>query len=213
MDRIKSALFLDFDSIFGGLHLQDPQSACDFAENSKEWLAALCAYGLPEDTRRELLIRRVYLNPRGGVKDEERGKKGWLSFQNFGSKLIQSGLEVVSCFSLANRKNAADIRIVIDVFQSLNRITLYDEFILASSESDFTPLLQYLRANGRRTIIISSKQTVPAYYNASDALINAADLVHIPINAPQNENESSQKQRKHPAEQTAHRQKRKAKTG
>ena len=131
------------------------------------------------------------MNPRGGVKDEERGKKGWLSFQNFGPKLIQSGFEVMSCFSLTNRKNAADIRIVIDVLQSLNRMTLYDEFIIASSDSDFTPLLQYLRANGRRTIIISSKQTAPAYHNAADALINAADLVDIPTNAPQNENKSS----------------------
>lgn len=192
MDRIKSALFLDFDSIFGGLYSQDPQSACDFAENSSKWLAALSTCRLPEGAhRRDLLIRRVYLNPRGGVKDEERGKKGWLSFQNFGPKLIQSGFEVMSCFSLTNRKNAADIHIVIDVLQSLNRMTLYDEFIIASSDSDFTPLLQYLRANGRRTIIISSKQTAPAYHNASDALINAADLVDIPTNAPQNENKSS----------------------
>lgn len=52
------------------------------------------------------------------------------------------------------------------------------------------PLLQYLRANGRRTIIISSKQTAPAYHNASDALINAADLINTPITR-QNENESS----------------------
>lgn len=187
MDRIKSALFLDFDSIFGGLHSRDPQSAYDFAENSKEWLDALCAYDLPEDARRDLLIRRVYLNPRGGVKDEERSKKGWLSFQNFGPKLIQSGFEVMSCFSLTNRKNAADIHIVIDVLQSLNRMTLYDEFIIASSDSDFTPLLQCLRANGRRTIIISSKQTAPAYHNASDALINAADLLDMPPASSQNE--------------------------
>lgn len=192
MDRIKSALFLDFDSLFGGLYAQDPQSACDFAESSSKWLAALCAYVLPEGAqRRELLIRRVYLNSQGGVKDEERGKKGWLSFQNFGSQLIQSGWEVVSCFSLTNRKNAADIRIVIDVLQSLNRMTLYDEFILASSDSDFTPLLQCLRANGRRTIIISSKPTAPAYHNAADALINAADLLNTPPAKPQNESESS----------------------
>ena len=189
MDRIKSALFLDFDSIFGGLHSpDDPKPACDFAENSSEWLAALCAYGLSEGVRRELLIRRVYLNPYGGVKDEEKGNsKGWLSFQRFCPNLIRAGFEVVSCFSLTNRKNAADIRIVIDVLQSLNRITLYDEFIIASSDSDFTPLLQYLRANGRRTTIISSKKTAPAYRNASDAFIDALDLVNMPTNAPQTE--------------------------
>ena len=204
MDRIKSALFLDFDSIFGGLHSpEDPKPACDFAENSSEWLAALCAYGLSEGARRELLIRRVYLNPYGGVKDEEKGNsKGWLSFQRFCPNLIRAGFEVVSCFSLTNRKNAADIRIVIDVLQSLNRITLYDEFIIASSDSDFTPLLQCLRANGRRTTIISSKKIAPAYRNASDAFIDASDLVNMPANAPQTESPATQNKAQKAAEES-----------
>ena len=191
MDRIKSALFLDFDSIFGGLHSQDPQSAYDFAENSKEWLAALCAYGLPEDARRDLLIRRAYLNPYGVVKDKERGNsKGRILFLHFGPILIRAGFEVVNCFPLTKQqKNAADIRIVIDVLQSLNQTTLYDEFIIASSDSDFLPLLQCLRTHDRRTMIISSGQTVQAYRNASNDFIDMVNLVST--TAPQNENESS----------------------
>lgn len=128
MDRIKSALFLDFDNIFGGLHSRDPQSA--FAENSSEWLAALATRGLPEGVRRELLICRVYLNPYGGnrIKDEERGTP---NFHRFRRKLTQSGFEVVDCCSMTNQhKNAADIRIVIDILQSLNQTTRYDEFIM-----------------------------------------------------------------------------------
>ncbi len=186
MDRIKSALFLDFDNIFGGLHSRDPQSAYDFAENSSEWLAALSTRGLSEGVRRELLIRRVYLNPYGGnrIKDEERGTP---NFHRFRNKLTQSGFEVVECFSLTNQqKNAADIRIVIDVLQSLSRTTRYDEFIIASSDSDFTPLFQCLRANDRRTMIIfSGQKTVLAYRNASNFLIDAADLVDAI--SPQNE--------------------------
>ncbi len=191
MDQIKSALFLDFDSIFGGLHSQDPQSAYDFAENSKEWLAALCAYGLPEDARRDLLIRRAYLNPYGVVKDKERGNsKGRILFLHFGPILIRSGFEVVNCFPLTKQqKNSVDIRIVIDVLQSLNQTTLYDEFIIASSDSDFLPLLQCLRTHNRRTMIISSRQTVQAYRNASNDFIDMANLVST--TAPQNENESS----------------------
>lgn len=192
MDRIKSALFLDFDNIFCGLHSRDPQSAYDFAENSGKWLAALSTRGLPEGVRRELLIRRVYLNPYGGnrIKDEERGTP---NFHRFRHKLTQSGFEVVECFSLTSQqKNAADIRIVIDILQSLSRPTRYDEYIIASSDSDFTPLLQCLRASDRRTMIIfSGQKTVQAYRNASEALIDAADLVDMPTAEPQNKSESS----------------------
>ena len=186
MDRIKSALFLDFDNIFCGLHSRDPQSAYDFAENSGKWLAALRACGLLEGATRELLIRRVYLNPYGGnrIKDEERGAP---NFHRFRHKLTQSGFEVVECFSLTNQqKNAADIRIVIDVLQSLSRTTRYDEFIIASSDSDFTPLLQCLRANDRRTMIIfSGQKTALAYRTSSNVLIDAADLADAI--SPQNE--------------------------
>ena len=62
MHRIKSALFLDFDSIFGGLHSRDPQSAYDFAENSKEWLDVLSTYRLPESAQRRDLLVRVGAN-------------------------------------------------------------------------------------------------------------------------------------------------------
>ena len=188
MDRIKSALFLDFDNIFGGLHSRDSQSAYAFAENSSEWLAALSTRGLPEGVRRELLIRRVYLNPYGGnrIKDEERGTP---NFHRFRHKLTQSGFEVVDCCSMTNQhKNAADIRIVIDILQSLSQPTRYDEFIIASSDSDFTPLLQCLRANDRRTMIIfSGQKTALAYRNASNVLIDAADLINLPIASSQNE--------------------------
>lgn len=188
MNRIKSALFLDFDNIFCGLHSRDPQSAYDFAENSGKWLAALCAYGLAESVSRELLIRRVYLNPYGGnrIKDEERGAP---NFHRFRRKLIQSGFEVVECFSLTSQqKNAADIRIVIDILQSLSRPTRYDEYIIASSDSDFTPLLQCLRASDRRTMIIfSGQKTVQAYRNGSEASIDAADLVKTSTTSSQNE--------------------------
>ena len=188
MNRIKSALFLDFDSLFGGLHLRDPQSAYAFAENSKEWLDALSTYRLPEGVqRRDLLIRRAYLNPYGVVKDKERGNsKGRILFLHFGPILIRSGFEVVNCFPLTKQqKNAADIRIVIDVLQSLNQTTLYDEFIIASSDSDFLPLLQCLRTHARRTMIISSGQTVRAYRNASSDFIDTADLADAI--SPQNE--------------------------
>ena len=197
MDRIKSALFLDFDNIFCGLHSRDPQSAYDFAENSGKWLAALGAYGLAEGVSRALLIQRVYLNPYGGnrIKDEERGAP---NFHRFRRKLTQSGFEVVECFSLTSQqKNAADIRIVIDILQSLSRPTRYDEYIIASSDSDFTPLLRCLRASDRRTMIIfSGQKTVQAYRNASEALIDAADLVNLPIASSQNESPATNAQNK-----------------
>ncbi len=181
MERIKSALFIDFDNIFGGLHQLDRQAAYALADEPGKWLAALATQGLPSGIWRELLIRRAYLNPGGSIEDEERGNQnGRLFLQRFRPNLIQSGFEVVDCPALTyQQKNAADIRIVIDILQSSDAATRYDEFIIASSDADFTPLLQCLRANDRQTMIISSGQSAPAYRNLSNTWIDATELVDM----------------------------------
>lgn len=52
-------------------------------------------------------------------------------------------------------KNAADIRIVIDALDLLAGPTRCDEFVIASGDADFTPLLYRLRAQDRRIVLIS----------------------------------------------------------
>ena len=181
MNCIKSALFLDFDNFFSGLLQLDRKAAYVLADEPGRWLDALATWNLPPGDRRHLLVRRAYLNPAGWVSDREWGNdSGRLYLSTFRPRLTRSGFEVVDCPVLtAGQKNAADIRIVIDTLQAQDASTRYDEFILASSDADFAPLLRLLRANDRRTVIISTGQTSPAYHTIADLLIYAEDLVGL----------------------------------
>lgn len=182
MQRIKSALFLDFDNFFSGLLQLDREAAYLLADEPKRWLDALAAWKLPPGyDLRHLLVRRAYLNPAGWISDLEYGnERGRLYFSTFRPSLIRAGFEVVDCPVLAARqKNAADIRIVIDTLQAREASAHYDEFILASSDADYAPLLRLLRADDRRTVVIATGQTAPAYHNIADLLIDAEDMVGL----------------------------------
>lgn len=186
MERLRSALFLDFDNVFGGLLNLDREWAFTFAENPGEWLNTFMDFSR-QDGRRDLLIRRAYLNPAGSVFDRERGNvNDRIYLSRFRPNLTRAGFEVVDCPALTHaHKNAADIRIVLDVMEAVNSETRYDEFIIASSDADFTPLLQRLRAHDRRTTIISTGPTVPAYRAIADTYIGAERLLQ-PAQTPAN---------------------------
>lgn len=175
--RIRTALFVDFDNMFGGLLALDRTVGLAFAESPEVWLTALQTFGLA-DQYRDVLLRRVYLNPAGWISDSKLGNdSGRLYLQKFRPYLTQAGFEVVDCPALTRlNKNAADIRIVIDVLESLNSNASYDEFIIASSDADFTPLLQKLRAADRRTVIMSASTTSPAYRNIAHVVLEAEDV-------------------------------------
>jgi len=84
-------------------------------------------------------------------------------------------------------KNGADIRIVIDVMTALQHETCYDEFVLASSDADFTPLLQVLRAHDRRTAIIATGSTAVAYEALADQYLDEQDLFDLMVPAQESE--------------------------
>lgn len=181
MERIRSALFLDFDNIYGGLFQLDRDAAYALADDPSRLLEALATHRLPSDERRDLLVLRAYLNPAGSIQDPERGNdSGRLYLSKFRPNLTRSGFEVVDCPALTyGQKNAADIRIVIDVLQSLHAHTYYDEFIIASSDADFTPVLRHLRASDRRTTILSTGTTAPAYRNIANVCLDATYLIEL----------------------------------
>lgn len=181
MERIRSALFLDFDNIYGGMFQLDRYAAYALADDPGRLLEALATRRLPSGGRRDLLVQRAYLNPAGFIHDSERGNDtGRLYLSRYRPNLTRSGFEVVDCPALTyGQKNAADIRIVIDVLQRLKSNAYYDEFIIASSDADFTPLLQHLRASDRRTTIISTGTTAPAYRNIASVYLDAQDLIEL----------------------------------
>ena len=180
-NRLRSALFLDFDNVFGGLLGLDRQAAMTFATSPLEWLDQLSTFMLPPDTRRDMLVRRAYLNPHGSIPNNEGlGKKDRIHLSSFRPNLTCAGFEVVDCPPLtARHKNAADIRIVLDVLDYLASATRYDEVLIASSDADFTPLLLRLRAEDRRTIIIAAGPTSPAYQSVADVCLDEEAIISL----------------------------------
>lgn len=181
MRRITSALFLDFDNIFSGLFALDRAAAFALAEDPGRLVDGLGGHGLANAAHRDLLVRRVYLNPNGSVPDAAPANgEGRLRFDRFRPHLVRAGFEVIDCPALTpQHKNAADIRIVIDALDALDAPVRYDEIIVASSDADFTPLLLKLRADDRRTTIMTANDPVPAYQAVADRHIGGRSLISL----------------------------------
>ncbi|MBL8774272.1 MAG: NYN domain-containing protein [Acidimicrobiales bacterium] len=186
-ERFRSALFVDFDNIFGGLLDLDRAAAMAFVNEPHEWIERMAVLGLPPGDRRDFLVRRAYLNPAGWRMDPELGKDaGRLVFQRFRPNLTRAGFEVVDCPALTSRhKNAADIRIVMDVLDCLDARTHYDEVVLASSDADFTPLLQRIRSQDRRTALMSAGPAAPAYRSVADWYLDEEALIDLLLGEPE----------------------------
>lgn len=186
--RIRSALFVDFDNVFHGLHGRRPEVADALARNFCDWLSGLAHQKLPPGAEeREIILWRAYVNPKGGVKDDSNDG-AWLSLSRFRQALLLSGFEVVDCPALTSgMKNAADIRMVVDVLASLYSDAeqdRYDEFIIASDDADFTPLLQHLRAQDRRTMVISTGNASHAYTNLASSSFDFVNYLLRPAGEP-----------------------------
>lgn len=160
--RDASAIFVDFDNVFSALWAIDGALAIRFASDPINWLANLAKRDAGQDSRR-WLVARCYMNPSGWVSAPgEQNDRLW--FYKFRADFVKAGFEVLDCPTLTRgAKNAADIRIVIDALDLLNHRTHFDEFVFVSGDSDFTPLLYRLRAEGRRTAIVAPGRLSSAF--------------------------------------------------
>jgi len=165
MRTITSALYVDFDNIFGGLAQLDEHTAEAFANDPGRLLEFL-RHGTDDegDFRRRFLVRDCYINPQ--------------SFARFRAQFVAAGFRVIDCPSLTQRgKSAADIHIVIDVVDAISHATRYDEFVICSADADFSPLMTKLRRHDRRTVMVAAGNTAPAYQAVCDATVGAMDIV------------------------------------
>jgi hypothetical protein len=155
----RSALFVDFDNIFCGLRTRDRAAAESFATNPQRWLDWLArSADLPSAASRRFLLRVCYLNPD--------------VYSRYRPHFVRSGFRVVDCPPLtAQGKTSADITIVLDVVDALAHETRYDEFVLASADADFTPLLHRLRSHDRRTTLVTTGPASAACRAVCDSVI------------------------------------------
>lgn len=177
MSETRAAFYIDFDNFFGGLIAADPDSAVEVAKNPARWLEQL-TYAHTTDEGRRWLALRCYMNPHGWIANPRlEGER--LYFSKFRPYFVQAGFDVIDCPSLARGKNAADIRIVIDVMTALQGPARIEEFVLASSDADFTPLLHVVRFHDRLVTMIATGETAAAYEALADRFLDAQDLLDL----------------------------------
>lgn len=184
----KSTILVDFDNIFIGLWYLDPVLALKFANSPDVLLESLTDRYLAAD-RRRWLVARCYLNPAGYVVDGKNpdGSDFRRYFSRFRPLWVGAGFEVVDTPTLAREKNAADIRIVIDALDLLRHPVGYDEFVIASGDSDFTPLLLRLRAHDKAITVLSPGNAARAYVSVADRVLNfdaIRDVLQVPAIEP-----------------------------
>lgn len=98
-------------------------------------------------------IRRAY----GNWKKPALG--GWEKV------LHQNSIQPIQHFDLVKGKNATDIALVIDALDILYTKDV-TTFCLVSSDCDFTPLIQRLRADGKQVIGFGGKNTPEPFINS-----------------------------------------------
>ncbi|RAO38664.1 hypothetical protein PSN13_00783 [Micromonospora saelicesensis] len=179
MNRVRAALYLDFDNVFSGLYKLDPDVAVHFAEDPGGWLRRLATTATTDGERRWLVLR-CYLNPAGWVYRPDAGEEQpRLYFSKFRPFFVRAGFDVIDCPRYSSTKNAADIRIVVDAVDALSVDTRYDEFVIASGDSDMTPLLQRLRRADRRTMIVSPADAAEAFTAIADQVLDSQHLLAL----------------------------------
>jgi NYN domain len=174
--RVRSALFVDLENIFIGLGRLDPDAAQRFATDPIRWLTWLetLTYqrlGAPGPVRRDILMRACYLNPVASGRHR--------------AYFTRAGFNVIDCPPLTSAgKNSADIHIVIDILDLLTHPTHFDEVILLSADADYTPVMLRLRAHDRRTVIITSGPSAPAFRAACDHVVDEDTFIDLALSDP-----------------------------
>jgi len=176
MGHVRTALYLDFDNVFLGLHNLDPYAAFTFAGDPAAWLRRLSTTLITDGPRRWLILR-CYLNPAGWVFHGEAGERCY--FSRFRQNFVRAGFEVIDCPRYNATKNGADIRLVIDAVDALSADPTYQEFVIASGDSDMTPLLQRIRRADRRTTIVSPTVAAEAYTSIADRALDSRHLLAL----------------------------------
>jgi hypothetical protein len=164
MTQLHSALFIDYDNVRTELDRYDPAIAARFSNKPLLWLAALeeslqLPNGHGSETRR-IVSRRCYASPH--------------MIERYRRNFTQTGFEVIDCPPLtAHLKNSADIYIVMDIIDYIQRYPHIEEYIILSADADFVPVLNRLRKELKKSVIFTSYNTTSAYRNCADRTIEA----------------------------------------
>ncbi|MGH6816081.1 MAG: NYN domain-containing protein [Hyphomicrobiaceae bacterium] len=181
-----SAVFVDYDNIYLSLKRKNEDAAKRFAKDAAVWRREIesgrliaWAHAPSGDGTRRIVMNRCYGNPvarrNAGDSSTDMG-----SFPFVRHHFLRGGFEIVDCPPLtAQLKTSSDIRIVMDILDTLAHPTRFDEFVILSGEADFTQVLHRLRAHARRTVVFANDYTAAPYTAICDGEIREADLIAL----------------------------------
>jgi uncharacterized protein (TIGR00288 family) len=165
--RIRKILRLIFTQFF--VPFVSPVALLIDGDNHSDMSSELLAQVLVEAGKfGGVMIRKVYGNWREPTMDR------WKDF------CLHYALEPVHFLPItAAGKNAADIALALDALD-LYRCHNITHFCLVTSDSDYLPLVQRLRANGCLVVMMGRANTLPAVVKASSVFIA---LDHLGFNS------------------------------
>jgi hypothetical protein len=117
--------------------------------------------------QRDALVRCCFTNPNAASGTRTR--------------LAAAGFQVVDCPppTLGNKKNLADIHLVVAAMELLLQTTRYDEITILASDSDYVPLLHSLRAYDCRTVVVAGGPTSEALASSCDRFIDGRTFATV----------------------------------
>ena len=131
MARSKIAVFIDVENLTSWVKHKGPEKL----------VAELSATG-------QLIVRKAYGN--------------WinLNIQGFQKDLNMQGFELIHNFHPISGKNSSDIQLTVDVMETAMRLNDIDWFVLATGDSDFSPLFRRLREMGKDVIGVGPRSAL-----------------------------------------------------
>ena len=133
-----------------------------------------------------------------GVTNIRRAYGNWKSpgLKSWEQVLHEFAIQPIQQFAYTKGKNATDAAMIIDAMDLLYGQEL-DGFCIASSDSDFTPLVMRIRANGLKVLGFGEKKTPMPFVNACSKFLY---LENLDIAGPSEEKSEEPPERKNAKE-------------
>ena len=162
-ETIRSALLVDYESLHRSLSTAGIGDT-RLADRTAALIEALARGQFPGQSgpRRRIVARKCYAGP--GVRGKQR------------DTINAAGIEVVDLTGNDGGPGQADVRLTVDVMDSLSQPGGPDEFILLTASPEIGPVVRRLKA-GHKAVIIYADDATPAALKAlADAAIDRAAL-------------------------------------
>ena len=141
----------------------------------------------------ELVMRDISTHGRIVVK---RAYGNWKkpTLKNWETEIKRLAIKAVQQFDYVSGKNATDMALVIEAIELLNS-SIYDAFVIVSSDSDYTPLTIKLRESGVYVMGVGEKKSPESFRNSCDDFIYLENLsTDSSTTTPENNDKSANPQ-------------------